>query len=674
MGLLRTFRATGTLSVLFLSALGFVGTGAAEESRGGGFFNMSLDELLQVEVDTATVAKAPFRRQPATITVMTEEDIRALGARYLSDVLEFIPGFSQGVDVFGVTSLIFRGHWAHEGKVAFFIDDLPVNDLLYGSLNMAKHYPVEQIERVEVIRGAGTANYGGDAQLAVIRVYTKEARKNEITAHMTTDRVDHAEAGGGTVITATAVRDDLRLSLSASYSNVGWSGEIWQDNSNTDHDLNLQSSISTFNIIQKLDWNDLHLRVLWDTYHSETPQKHGDSRPGETVEFNNVNVSLEYDFKLTEHLTLTPRYVFRYQEDWWITRNPELNPISDFQLPAKRHIGSLELKHESDRWNYVLGAEYQEIEASAKSAGGFKVPKETYFNGANRARHECQALFFQTEVPIEKWLLSLGVRYNDHSFSGTSLVTRAGVAYDINDEWTIKGVYGEAFRDPDIEVINSSNLWGDPIEPEETTQWETELSWKPSERLFGTLALYYVTNRNPIIYTSTDAGYYYANNTESTTKGLETTWTYQAERLRLSLAYSYYTAVHTPLPYVVPQDDEQHLGAPKHKLTVSADYRLPGGRWSLLPSLVWYSDYYAYDFKNEASDTDGDEIASQKQSSDVFFNIAARYRKNDWELLMGVSDVFDERRSYPQPYNDASTPYDGPGRTMFVTCSYRWGF
>lgn len=349
-------------------------------------------------------------------------------------------------------------------------------------------------------------------------------------------------------------------------------------------------------ITRLLKLKGLHFRLFWDRYESDTPHKFGDGSYGETVEFNSINLSLAYDISLNNHFTLTPRYAYRYQEDWWISRDSAVNPISDFHLPASQHTVNLDLKYVSSLWNGLLGLEYKEER-------------------------------------------------------------------------------GEAFRDPDIEVINSSDLRDSKIDAEETTQYELEIGYHPTENLYGTLSLFRVENENPIIYSSTGTGYYYSNRSQSTTQGLETTWSFQKNNCRVTFGYSFYTAIHTPEPFSVPQDDEQNLGAPRHKITLSLNYRIPGNRWSLKPNIVWYSRYYAYDYQAGASDPDGDEIASQSKSSKTFVNLSVQYKHSqNWSLDLGITDIFNQVRKYPQPYNDASTPYTGAGRTVFMSFSYKWKF
>ena len=87
-------------------------------------------------------------------------------------VLQFIPGFDFGVDVEGVVGIGVRGNWGHEGKVLMLWDGLEMNEELYSTLQFGGHYPVSQIKRIEIIRGPGSAMYGGNAEYAVINIVT----------------------------------------------------------------------------------------------------------------------------------------------------------------------------------------------------------------------------------------------------------------------------------------------------------------------------------------------------------------------------------------------------------------------------------------------------------------------------------------------------------------------
>src|SRR4051812_26056990 len=143
------------------------------DAKSSTFTDMSLIDLMKVEVTVASKKALTGRESPGIVTLITEEEIKNSGAQDLMGILRMVPGFDFGVDVEGVVGLSVRGNWAHEGKVLLIIDGIEMNEELYSTLQMGNHYPVDQIKKIEIIRGPGSSIYGGNAEYAVINITTK---------------------------------------------------------------------------------------------------------------------------------------------------------------------------------------------------------------------------------------------------------------------------------------------------------------------------------------------------------------------------------------------------------------------------------------------------------------------------------------------------------------------
>ncbi|HNX99124.1 MAG TPA: TonB-dependent receptor plug domain-containing protein, partial [Candidatus Aminicenantes bacterium] len=138
---------------------------------------MSLEELSQLPVTVASKSAQPLHKSSGIVTLITREEIQNSGARDLIDVLRMVPGFEFGLDVRGVTSIGIRGNWAHEGKVLILWDGQSLNESLYSTIQLGNHYPVDLIERIEIVRGPGSAVYGGMAELGVINIVSRASRE-----------------------------------------------------------------------------------------------------------------------------------------------------------------------------------------------------------------------------------------------------------------------------------------------------------------------------------------------------------------------------------------------------------------------------------------------------------------------------------------------------------------
>ena len=133
---------------------------------------ISIDELLKMKTTVASKTALNPRETPGIISIITNEEIKNMGARDLVDVLRTVPGINFAYDDAGVIGIQMRGNWAHEGKVLLIIDGQEFNDLKYNTLQFGRHFDVNQIKRIEIIRGPGSALYGGNAELGVINIIT----------------------------------------------------------------------------------------------------------------------------------------------------------------------------------------------------------------------------------------------------------------------------------------------------------------------------------------------------------------------------------------------------------------------------------------------------------------------------------------------------------------------
>ncbi|MES2325592.1 MAG: TonB-dependent receptor [Pseudomonadota bacterium] len=141
------------------------------------------DELALSYGDTALVSIAtgseqPLARVPAVASVITARDIAAMGATDLDQVLESVPGVHVSVWSAPLNPLYqFRGIVnAYNSQVLVLVNGVPITSAFLGNRGQAwGGMPLENVARIEIIRGPGSALYGADAFSGVINVITKNA-------------------------------------------------------------------------------------------------------------------------------------------------------------------------------------------------------------------------------------------------------------------------------------------------------------------------------------------------------------------------------------------------------------------------------------------------------------------------------------------------------------------
>lgn len=138
---------------------------------------MSIEQLMQVEVSSVSKRKEPLDHLAAAIFVITQDDIRRSGATNIPDLLRMVPG----VDVAQITAnswaINIRGLNALYGnELLVLLDGRSVYTATFGGVYWdALDVPLDNIDRIEVIRGPGGVAWGANAVNGVINIITKKA-------------------------------------------------------------------------------------------------------------------------------------------------------------------------------------------------------------------------------------------------------------------------------------------------------------------------------------------------------------------------------------------------------------------------------------------------------------------------------------------------------------------
>ena len=141
-------------------------------------FDLSLEELMQLEVRTASKVKQSISETPASTYVITEQMIRDRGYHHLEEILHDLPGFDFNKS-FGVNySTIFMRGYRSENSDRFLLmfDGIPENDIWKQTTWISRQYPVSEIEQIEVVYGPASALYGTNAFTGIINVITKKGK------------------------------------------------------------------------------------------------------------------------------------------------------------------------------------------------------------------------------------------------------------------------------------------------------------------------------------------------------------------------------------------------------------------------------------------------------------------------------------------------------------------
>lgn len=136
---------------------------------------LAIDRLLTTNIATRTTEQASDSA-PGIVTVLEKSQLIPFGVRTVSDALTLIPGFDRPEPLISNDEPILRGiggiFSGSSGKILYLVNGIPTNNTISANSSLVLQIPIEQISRIEVIRGPGAAIYGEYALLGVINVVT----------------------------------------------------------------------------------------------------------------------------------------------------------------------------------------------------------------------------------------------------------------------------------------------------------------------------------------------------------------------------------------------------------------------------------------------------------------------------------------------------------------------
>jgi outer membrane receptor protein involved in Fe transport len=620
--------------------------------------DLSLEELTQVELktDITSIRAKPIEEQPGIVSVLTSEQIRQTGARDLSDVLMQVPGFALDTDVESMVGLTFRGLQGQEGKVLLIVNGMEVNEPLYGSLPILNHIPADAIKQVEIIRGPGSAQYGGDAGLAVVRVTTLDSSQNGgyvvLTPSFASGRVSESYVAG------VGYSDgDWRWSSNFSYTSTTLSNRTYVALDGTTVDLAHSADMNPLFFDFGIGWRGLDVKVLYDRYRYDDLIDYGETvaTPNET-HFDSLLATAKYDLRVNESLRITPSFSYRSQTPWYAD-----GAAGIYDIHTERYEGSLTAVADLTATSSLLvGAQWMRDRAYVHDSSYYGQDPLTYFYGSRSIAYVDMAEFAQYDWDAPWVNLSVGGRYERQDAVGGHFVPRFALTKAWGP-WHIKALASQANRIPAINVLQEAV---GQLKPEQTTNYEIELGYKFAEKRSLTGNIFYMAVDRPIVFETLPGGNDtegYFNGNRISSAGFETEYRWAQGTFDNFVGYSFYRAVNNDEPYV-RGDSGRFLGAPTHKISASTTWH-PTKQLDVNLSGYWISSELTYTYPTDAL----------TELPQVFMvNGYLDYRWGNASVGLGVSNLFDVKRYAPQPYNGGEAPIPLMGRTVFLKLGYKF--
>ena len=407
-------------------------------------------------VVSATRLPLPEEETPASVSVITAEDLEEKQTERVADALRGIPGLSvvQSGTAGQLTSVFTRGLRSEHTQV--LLDGIPINQGLAGLFNFAD-LTIDNIDRIEVVRGPQSTVYGPRALAGVIQIFTKEGSdtpETSVTAEAgsySTFRESLATSGkfgpidyslGASRFDTDNARPNNQYRLSDFVGNVGWSPS------------------------EQLRVSSLFTYSLADT---GNPNTTFDPKP--------------IDNFLTERWLIAPHFDWKPSEDWehkLIVAYDEERQVNDpnedgFVGPTRALFTRLTIDYQNifhpAKWlTLTSGLFYSEVDAGQERPFVSQVfgPQPTFVSDYTEER----AVFLEaTARPLPGLIFVAGGRYDHFNQFGGIWTYRFAGSYEIAPADTIvHASVATGFSPPTSQDKIFGNNFG--LEPEEDLGWE----------------------------------------------------------------------------------------------------------------------------------------------------------------------------------------------------------
>ncbi len=645
-------------------------------------------------VITASKTLENIKKTAASITVITDRELRDMGARNLADALRTVPGIGLTQNSIGVWEIESRGVKTYfSEKVLFMLNSRPIDIHLVngGSTSQPRldNLPTDNIQRIEIIRGPGSALYGANAFTALINVITMDGA--DINGIEISARGGSFDTQQYNILLGKKLGEfDVAANLNF-YDTHGFDALVEKDlQTKLDQIMGTTASLAPGNPDSWEKKYDAELKVGYKglklqgryikreagSFFGITNALTDDSH----LEYDFYTLGLEYTRDINDRFDLITRVYHDYMsfDNYWevfpekYVKNTAgctktgIEIQTNYQFNETNHVvaGIMgELQRQRDVTNF---ANYHPItgEPVGDPSGLHDWSDSLNWNGDHD--RDLWAIYLEDIWDIGDYLrLTIGGRYDHFSDFGGVFNPRAGFAYEFIKNYRLKMMYGQAFRAPTFAEQYNKNgpgwLGNPDVQPEKVKTVEVSLSADITDSISAGLTYFHNDISDLIGFSEPDA------NGTSTTANLHSV-TSQGIELEMKAKFrrgSYLAANYT---YQKPEDSDtgrELPDVPTHKGNIMANIRLS-------KYFIWYTHLF---FKGKTPRAEGDsrdEVPGYELVNTTLTVRKFSEKLDGLELKASVYNLFDKDYVDPAPPDTLPGDYPQPGRSFVFEMRYEW--
>lgn len=480
----------------------------------------SFDEV----VVTATRTENDVKKVPASTQVITQEDIKRGGATSVRNALSMYANIFQKSKVRGGGhDIIIRGMETKHSLVMVngrrISNEADANGL--GNAMSLDRININDVEKIEIVRGPSSALYGSEAMGGVLNIITKPSKEQTLLTGLEHTSEDtshwwHADTGriGNFSMTLDARFNKINRSMLDTATESDPYGTAQTYNASLNYYVNDHSYVNAY-----MDYYSQHLKTDMGTPAMKpitlTTSSGKMSLSGQAMlegtgskAFKQKNYGISWNGKTDKNDWQIQAYMSKF--NWSTTSSTKvlgsippagMEEMFNYLLQKKNTYDFNHDEHNmwaiegrdslrvNDHHRVTFGVEYvkDKVAGTGLGSNGDGVHSITE-NGKTKSSSEktlsSYAAYLQDEIEYGKWFIVPAIRYDHHSAYGSHTSPKIGVTYNATDHFRIKANYGDGFKAPSVSQLyydldmemgrgNWVHLTGNPnLKPEKSKSWD----------------------------------------------------------------------------------------------------------------------------------------------------------------------------------------------------------
>ena len=568
------------------------------------------DETMVV---TANRFEQSAKNTIASVSVVTKEEIDAIQAKSLTEVLRRLPGVQVVAGGYGQTTEVFvRG--TKSAHLLVLINGVRIGSATLGAVDFSQ-IPLTGVERIELVRGTRAAQYGSDAIGGVLNI---------ITAYQQGENLAQATAGGG-----SNGFYELGASLAGEIGSTSWGKVAIKTNGadgfsarkapyESDND-GFEQSNAVAEIGTRIDDN---WAASLQGYFQDGESEYDDGFFASGAEAENSLYNLASHLKYSDE-RLNSEVILAYNED-------------ESENKTDSSPGS---KIATDRTVATWQNHYQ-LNSNVDFGGGLEWNREKVSHSSSRYtddKRDNMAVYVTSIYHDERWLFEGSARTDDNDSYGRNNTWQLGAAYHITSQVQLSANAGTAFKAPSFNDLYWPGQGNPELEPEEAQSAEFTLQGQYERFNWG--VTWYQNDVDKLIAWAPDASgnWMPSNINQAELKGLEAIVGFDTGPIRHDLSYDF-----------LDSEDKET----KKELARRSRH---SGKWNM----SYLAEQWQFDLSAIYKGTSyEDAFNTQKLGAFTLFDLGASYYLSENLTLRGrIDNLFDADYEVKSSYNVQERSY-----------------